>query len=119
MLGGLRAVVRHGSRYLMTLRNDDHNYVTSGKDGLHFDMPRRLTFDDGKLLGSYNTQAHWLTLGKRLYLVYTRRGAKNDHIFRHRAPLFIARFNPETLRVVRSTERILVPERGARLAILA
>lgn len=115
MLGGLRAVVRHGSRYLMTLRNDDHNYVTSGKDGLHFDMPRRLTFDDGKLLGSYNTQTHWLTLGKRLYLVYTRRGAKNDHIFRHRAPLFIARFNPETLHVVRSTERILVPERGARL----
>ena len=83
------SLVRHGRRYLMTLRNDDHNYVTAGPDGLHFDVPRRITFDDGQELGSYNTQTHWLTLGNRLYLVYTRRGANNDHVFRHRAPLFV------------------------------
>ena len=109
------SLVRHGRRYLMTLRNDDHNYVTAGPDGLHFDAPRRLTFDDGQDLGSYNTQTHWLTLGERLYLVYTRRGAHNDHVFRHRAPLFMARFDPGKLQVIRSTERVLVPERGARL----
>jgi hypothetical protein len=50
-----------------------------------------------------------------LYLVYTRRNANNDHIFRHRAPLFIAQVDPEKLCVIRETEQILVPERGARL----
>jgi hypothetical protein len=47
--------------------------------------------------------------------VYTRRGANNDHIMRHRAPLFIAQVNPRTLRVMRSTEQVLVSERGATL----
>ena len=50
-----------------------------------------------------------------LYLVYTRRGANNDHVMRHRAPLFIAQVDPERLCVIRDTEQILVPERGARL----
>jgi hypothetical protein len=50
-----------------------------------------------------------------LYLVYTRRGADNDHVFRHRAPLFMARVDPERLTVLRSTERVLVPQRGAAL----
>jgi len=99
----------------MTLRNDEHNYVTSGADGLQFEEPQRLAFDDGTDLGSYNTQTHWLTLGNRLYLVYTRRGANNDHVFRHRAPLFMAEFDPDAMQVIRSTERIIVPERGARL----
>jgi len=64
--------------------------------------------DDGGELGSYNTQTHWLTLGDRLYLVYTRRGANNDHIPRHRAPLFIARFDPDRPCVIRDSERIAV-----------
>ena len=109
------SLVRFGEQYLMTLRNDEHNYVGVSKDGLHFGDVRRLKFDDGSNLGSYNTQTHWLTLGGRLYLVYTRRGADNDHIVRHRAPLFIAQFDPDRLRVIRNTERIAVPERGARL----
>jgi len=64
--------------------------VTSGTDGLHFDPPKPWKFDDGADLGSYNTQAHWAQHGDKLYLVYTRKGAKNDHVFRHRAPLFMA-----------------------------
>jgi len=47
--------------------------------------------------------------------VYTRRGANNDHVFRHRAPLFIAQVDPQGLCVIRATERVLVPEKGARL----
>jgi len=109
------SLVRFGGKFLMTLRNDEHNYVTSGADGLQFEEPQRLAFDDGTDLGSYNTQTHWLTLGNRLYLVYTRRGANNDHVFRHRAPLFMAEFDPDAMQVIRSTERIIVPERGARL----
>ncbi len=34
---------------------------------------------------------------------------------RHRAPLFIAQVDPSRLRVIRATERILIPERGAAL----
>ncbi|KAA5542168.1 hypothetical protein FYK55_15280 [Roseiconus nitratireducens] len=102
-------------RYYLTMRNDDHGYVSVSDDGLHFDPPRRWTFDDGSDLGNYNTQQHWVTHRDGLYLVYTRRGADNDHVFRHRAPLFMARVDPDTLQVRRSTEQVLVPERGARL----
>ena len=52
---------------------------------------------------------------KGLFLAYTRRGANNDHIFRHRAPLFIAQVDTATLRVIRDTERVLVPENHACL----
>jgi hypothetical protein len=50
-----------------------------------------------------------------LLLIYTRRGAKNDHVMRHRAPLFMAQINPDTLQVMRGTEKIVVPERGAEM----
>lgn len=101
--------------YLLTMRNDNMGFVTRSKDGLHFDKYVPWKFDDGTELGSYNTQQHWVTHSNGLFLVYTRRGANNDHVFRHRAPLFIAQVDPEKLCVIRETERVLVPERGARL----
>jgi len=104
-----------GGRYYLTLRNNEAGYVTTGEDGLHFEQPIRWKFDDGAELGNYYTQQHWITHGSELYLVYTRRGARNDHIMRHRAPLFIARVDTDRLCVIRDTEQILVPERGARL----
>jgi hypothetical protein len=109
------SLTKFRGRYYLTLRNDDHGYVTTAEDGLHFSTPRRWTFDDGQDLGNYNTQQHWVTHSDGLFLVYTRRGANNDHVFRHRAPLFIARVDPEKLQVIRSSEQVLVPERGARL----
>lgn len=109
------SITRFGERFFLTLRNDVHGYVTSSSDGLTYDKPRRWTFDDGSDLGNYNTQQHWVTHPTGLYLVYTRRGADNDHVFRHRAPLFIARVDPEKLHVIRSTEQVLIPQRGARL----
>lgn len=102
-------------RFYMTLRNDEKGYVSVSDDGLHYEPQRPWTFDDGTELGSYNTQQHWVTHQDGLYLVYTRRGADNDHVFRHRAPLFMAQVDPEKLHVIRETERVLVPERGARL----
>ncbi|NQV23972.1 MAG: exo-alpha-sialidase [Rhodopirellula sp.] len=101
--------------YYLTLRGDDSGFVTRGKDGLHFEPIREWCFDDGTPLGSYNTQQHWVTIGDGLFLVYTRKGAENDHIMRHRAPLFIGQVNPSTLQVVRSTERVLIPENHATL----
>lgn len=102
-------------RYYLTLRHDQRAYVATSADGLHFGEVKAWTWDDGSDLGSYNTQAHWVTHDDALYLVYTRRGADNDHIPRNRAPLFIGQVDPEKLQVLRATERILVPERGARL----
>lgn len=109
------SLIYFGGRYLMTLRNDDRNYITTSDDGLHFGEPALLTFDDGSELGSYNTQTHWLTVGGALYLVYTRRAEDNDNVIRHRAPLFIAQYNDKRLCVVRETEQVLAPNRGARL----
>lgn len=102
-------------RFFLTLRNDIRGYVASGRDGLQYDEPRPWCFDDGSELGSYNTQQHWVTHSDGLYLVYTRRGLNNDHVFRHRAPLMMARVDPERLVVLRDTERELVPNRGARI----
>jgi hypothetical protein len=109
------SLARFGGDYFLTLRHDDRGYVARGKDGVHFDSPQPWRWDDGSELGNYNTQQHWVTHSDGLYLVYTRKGADNDHVFRHRAPLFIARVDPKTMRVIRETERILVPQRGARL----
>ncbi len=109
------SLIRFQDHWYLTLRNDEAGYVTRSRDGLHFRPVRRWQFDDGQDLGSYNTQQHWLVLGNGLFLAYTRRGLNNDHIMRHRAPLLIAQVDPKRLHVVRSTEQILVPERGATL----
>ena len=101
--------------YFMTIRNDNLGFVTRSNDGMNFSAIRPWTFDDGSDLGNYNTQQHWVTHTDGLFLVYTRRGANNDHVFRHRAPLFMAQVDPERMCVIRKTEQILVPERGARL----
>lgn len=106
---------RHGDLFFLTLRTDKGAWVTRSRDGHQFEEARPWTFDDGEELGSYNTQQHWVSLGEGLFLVYTRKGANNDHIFRHRAPLFIAQVDPERLVVIRSTERILLPENQATL----
>jgi len=68
------------------MRNDRAGYVAASADGLHFDEPRIWCWDDGTELGNYNTQQHWVAHSDALYLVYTRTGANNDHVFRHRAP---------------------------------
>ncbi|MDC0935302.1 exo-alpha-sialidase [Pirellulales bacterium] len=109
------SITRFQDRYFLTIRSDSKAYVTVSDDGLNYQPPRPWTFDDGQELGSYNTQQHWLAHSAGLFLCYTRRGEKNDHMFRHRAPLFIAQVDPQKLQVIRSTERILVPERGAGL----
>jgi hypothetical protein len=101
--------------YFLTLRNDRRGFVTRSRDGMNFEPIQEWKFDDGEKLGNYNTQQHWVTHPVGLFLVYTRRGVDNDHVFRHRAPLLMAQVDPKKLRVLRETERILVPERGARL----
>ena len=107
------SLVFYAGEYYMTMRNDEFGAVAKSADGLHYTDLQLWKWEDGSLVDTYNTQQHWLTLGDVLYLVYTRRGADNDHVFRHRAPLFLAKV--ENMRLVRSSEQIAVPERGARL----
>jgi hypothetical protein len=109
------SVTRFGDRYFLTLRSDHSAYVTRGTDGINYKPITPWKFDDGKLLGSYNTQQHWVTHSDGLFLVYTRKGANNKHIMRHRAPLFIAQVDPDRLCVLRKTERVLIPENDATL----
>ena len=112
---GEPSLTRFKDEFLMTIRNDKKGFVTRSKDGINFEAIKPWKFDDGTDLGSYNTQQHWVTRTNGLFLVYTQRGANNDHVFRHRAPLFIAKVDPDKLCVIRESEQILVPERGARL----
>jgi hypothetical protein len=109
------SLIKHGGKYFLTLRNDVRGYVTTSADGLHFGPILPWNFDDGAELGSYNTMQHWTSHGGSLYLIYTRRGANNDHVFRNRAPLFMARVDTDRMCVVRESERIVVPDRGASL----
>lgn len=109
------SLTKFGDRYFLTIRSIVRGYVTTSDDGLTFAPIRPWRYDDGQELGNYQTQQHWVTHSDGLYLVYTRRGADNDHIFRHRAPLFIARVDPERLVVLRDTEQVLVPQTGTRM----
>lgn len=105
----------HEGRYLLTLRNDLRGYVAVSTDGLHFGEPIPWRFDDGSELGSYNTQQHWLRQGDTLFLVYTRRSELSNGVVRHRAPLFMAAVDAARPCVLRDTERVLIPENGARM----
>jgi hypothetical protein len=110
-------------KFYLTIRNDVQGYVTTSTDGLHYEMVRPWTVDvdcrwpaDYPVLQTYGIQQHWITHSDGLYLVYTRRGACNDHVYRHRAPLFMAKVDTENLRIIGATEQRVIPERGARIA---
>jgi len=98
------------------MRGEENGHVASGKDGIHFGEAVPWTFDDGAPLLSANAQQHWIARKDALYLVYSRKGANNDHVFRNRAPLFIARVDPDKLAVIRASERVVLPETGLDLA---
>ena len=109
------SLTKYDGRYWLTIRSDESAFVSTSKDGLEFEPLVEWKFDDGAVLGSHNTQQHWVTHSDGLFVVYTRRGANNDHIARNRAPLFMARVDPAKQVVIRSTERVLIPERGVAM----
>lgn len=106
------SLAKFEDQYFMTMRNDEGAYVNTSADGLHFSEAEPWRFDDGEELGSYNTQQHFLMHSDALFLVYTRRGLDNDDVMRHRAPLVMAQIDPNTKRVIRATERIVMPKNG-------
>src|SRR5690606_36110612 len=78
-------------------------------DGLNWQEPRPWCWDDGEPLVMSTTQQHWLPHSDALYLVYTREAAGNEKVMRWRAPLFLAEVNRESLRLVRSSEQVVLP----------
>lgn len=109
------SLTKYDDQYYLTMRNDKKGYWAESSDGLTFSEPEVWHFDTGEELGTYNTMQHWVTHSEGLYLVYTRRGANNDHIIRHRAPLFISEVDTATMSLIKSSEKVIVPNRGARL----
>ena len=109
------SIAKLADKYYMTIRTDEAAYLSVSDDGFTFCEPFKWVFDDGEELGSINTQQRWLRFDDMLYLVYTRKTQYNGHVFRNRAPLFTSRFDPERLCLIKESERVLVPELGARL----
>ena len=109
------SLARLGGKVYMTIRSDEVGLWAVSDDGLEFSTPRPWTWTDGSRIGNRNTQQHWVSASGGLFLAYTREDASNGHVFRNRAPIFMARFDPVCGGLVRDTERQLVPELGARL----
>lgn len=112
---GEPSIVKAGGKYWMTIRSDERGMLAESTDGLSYGPLKTWCWEDGTPIGNRNTQQHWLVLSDGIYLTYTREGATNDHVFRNRAPVFIAKFDQERMCLIRSTEIPLVPEYGARL----
>ncbi len=112
---GEASVMEHNGKYYLTIRDDACGYLAVSDDGINYSEPIVWCWTNGEQIPTYNTQSHWLTLHGEPYLVYTRKAKTNDHVFRHRAPLFVAKFNAEKMALEKETEFIAVPERGARL----
>lgn len=101
------------NRYYMTIRAEDNRgYVTSSMDGLEWDDKQPWCWDDDSPLIMSTTQQRWISNNKGLFLVYTRKAKENVNVMRWRAPLYIARVNPLSLRLIRSSEKIVLPMIG-------
>jgi hypothetical protein len=98
---------------LMTIRAEDgRGYVTRSTDGLRWAPIRPWQWESGEALDMSTTQQHWLAARNGLYLVYTRKAETNTKVMRWRTPLWMARVDVPSLRLVRATERIVFPQRG-------
>lgn len=113
---GEPSLIQCAGQYWLTMRNGERSYWAVSNNGLDFTNPEPWLFDNGQDLGSYDTQQHWAKIEDRLYLVYTRKGLDNDDVNRNRAPLLMAEVDQIRKCVLRETEQILVPHRGAMLA---
>ncbi len=106
------SIAEFRDRYYMTLRaEDDHGYVSVSDDGLNWQDIKPWQWEDGTPLTMSTTQQHWLELGGKLYLIYTRKNGVNGDVFRWRAPLLLAEFDQEKLCLKKTTEQTVFPMR--------
>jgi hypothetical protein len=104
------SLTRFKERFYLTIRaEDNHGYVAVSDDGLNFEPKHAWAWDDGEPLTMSTTQQHWLTHSDALFLVYTRKDPTNLNVARWRAPLWVAQVDTTTLRLMRATERVVLP----------
>ena len=99
--------------YAITLRAEDGcMYRALSDDALAWRDLRPWRWDDGNAIETDSTQQHWLTLGGKVFLVYTRRDGNNDKIMRFRAPLCIAEADVQRAVLIRASEKVVFPRRN-------
>ena len=98
-----------GKFYITIRAEDDHGYQSVSSDGLNWEPKQRWVWDNGEPVTMSTTQQHWLTHSDGLFLVYTRKDKSNTGIIRWRAPLYVAQVDVLTRRLIRSTERVVLP----------
>lgn len=103
-------LARFKGRFYITIRaEDDRGYVSCSGDGLDWEAQRPWCWDDGEPLVMSTTQQHWLAHSDALFLTYTRRAPENINVMRWRAPIYMAEVDVRTLRLIRSSERVVFP----------
>lgn len=104
------SIALYKSRFFLTLRAEDgYGYLSSSDDGLNWNPVKAWSWENGLKLSMSTTQQHWLELGGKLYLVYTRKNGENNNVLRWRAPLFIAECDTDRLCLKHDTEQIVFP----------
>lgn len=107
------SLIRFGEKVFITLRAEDERaYVCVSDDGMKWSPKKAWAYDDGTPLVTSTTQQHWLAHSDALFLVYTRKDVSNTGLFRWRAPLWMAQVDPVNLRLIRATERVVLPIAG-------
>lgn len=96
--------------YYLTIRAEDgHGYWSCSKDPMNFPKPSPWQFDDGEYLAMSSTQQHWFQVQDKLYLAYTRNAGYNAEVIRFRTPLFAAEFDTDKQKLVRESEKVILP----------
>ena len=97
-------------RFYLTIRAEDgKGYQSVSDDGLHWEPKQPWRWDTGEVLNLSSTQQHWLTHSDGLFLVYTRKDTSNTGVIRWRAPLWVSQFDPVSRRLIKATERVVLP----------
>ena len=113
------SLVEFVGRYFLTIRSasggDFRMYHAASEDGLNWEDFSPWCWDDGTEIETENTQQHWLRRANSLYLVYTRKSELSNGVFRSRAPLWMAKVDIKTLRLIRESEVVIFPEKRARM----
>ncbi|SHE63688.1 hypothetical protein SAMN05443144_102192 [Fodinibius roseus] len=101
------SLAEYRGRYYLTFRSDEEVYVARSENGLTFDKPQSLNFEDGSSLAGNSSRQQWVPHSGNLYLAYLTEGGKS---------LMLAQVDPESLHIVGETGRAIIPaERGGSL----
>ena len=107
------SVTQFAGKIHITIRAEDgHGYHSISNDGLNWEAKQKWMWEDGSPVPMSTTQQHWLTHSDGLFLVYTRKDESNTGVIRWRSPLWLARVNTQTGRLIKATERVVLPLMG-------